>query len=206
VHRFTPIAALLAAGALCGCIPSVHPLYTAQDILFEPGLVGEWTPENSEETWTFSAREGETSYTLVYVDGNGKEGRFETHLFRVGEHLYLDLYPEEPDLQQNDYYKMHLLRVHTFMRVEQVQPFLRLALPDIQWLKKLLDEDPAAVRHEKVGDGVLLTAPTSGLQAFLAKHGQAPGAFREGSKMARPGPARPGSAEQPPDLKETAED
>ena len=51
--------ALLLAGAalLVGCIPTLHPLYTEQDLAFDPGLVGRWAEPNSKVKSLFFFRE-----------------------------------------------------------------------------------------------------------------------------------------------------
>ena len=98
---------------MTGCIPSVHPLYTEQDLIFDRLLVGVWDGEDGKETWTFT-RSGENAYTLRFVDGKGKAGQFSVHLLKVGDRRFLDLCPADPDLPQNDFYKFHLLPVHSF--------------------------------------------------------------------------------------------
>ncbi|MEI8078575.1 MAG: hypothetical protein WCH61_02965 [bacterium] len=68
---------------LSGCIPSVHPLYTEQDLIFDPLLVGEWVDKDGKETWTFT-KSAEKTYTLRYIDEKGKTGDFVVHLLQVG--------------------------------------------------------------------------------------------------------------------------
>ena len=33
---------------LAGCIPTLNPVYTGDDLVFEPSVVGEWKQENGE--------------------------------------------------------------------------------------------------------------------------------------------------------------
>ena len=179
--------AIVLLGFLClmaGCIPSVHPLYTDQDLIFDPSLVGEWGDKEGKETWTFT-KSGENAYKLLCLDGEGKKGEFAVHLLKVGDRRFLDLYPADPDLQQNTFFKCHLMPVHTFMRVQQQENILQMEFMKPDWIKKFLQEHPDAVKHEKVDDRALLTAQPKELQAFLIKHEKTPDAWSEGSPMSR---------------------
>jgi len=167
-----------------GCIRSLHPIYTEKDIIFESSLVGRWAEDDQKETWTFS-KEGTNAYTLVYADDKGKQGAFSAHLLRIKGELFLDFFPEEPDLKENDFYQFHLLPVHTFVHVKQIEPTLQMAFPDSDWLKKHLAEHPGAIRHEKIEDEIILTAATKDLQAFWLKHLDAEGVFGHPSDMKR---------------------
>ena len=89
------------------------------------------------------------------------------------------------DLNENDFYKMHLLPVHTFMRVEQIQPTLRMAPLDPDWVGEFLEDHPDAIRHEKLDDRIILTAEPKELQSFLIEHEQTKDAFSELSNMIR---------------------
>jgi hypothetical protein len=171
-----------------GCIRSLHPIYTEKDLVLEPALIGQWSENDSKETWTFS-RNDANAYTLVYTDDKGRQGRFEAHLAKLNGNLFLDLFPEEPELKENDFYKYHLLPVHTFLYVKQITPTLQMSLPEPVWLKKFLADNPKALRYEKIDDEIILTAETRDLQAFWLKHLKTEGAFGELSNMKRERPA-----------------
>jgi hypothetical protein len=50
---------------------------------------------------------------------------------------------------------------------------LKLRLTDDEEFKKLLEQDPNAVKHEKMeNDSVVLTASTRGLQEFVVKYAE----------------------------------
>src|SRR5215813_2285477 len=94
------ILALAAALALLsGCItPSVNPLYTDNDLVFEPVLVGVWVDEGStkatDENWAFEKGTGK-SYKLTITEDHGEKGEFETHLIKLKDHFFLDLKPSQ---------------------------------------------------------------------------------------------------------------
>ncbi len=176
---------LLGILILCsGCIRSLHPIYTEEDLVLEPALIGQWSENDSKEVWTFS-RKGTNSYTLVYTDDKGRQGRFRAHLAKLNGKLFLDLFPEEPELKENDLYKFHLLPVHTFLYVKQITPTLQMSFPDPDWLKKFIADNPKAIRHDKIDGEIILTASTKDLQAFWLKYLKTEGVFGDASNMKR---------------------
>ena len=169
---------------LAGCVPSLHPLYTDQDVIFDQSALGVWAEDDSKETWALN-RGGKKEYKLVHTDEDGKKGEFIAHLLKVEGRMFLDLYPVEPELRENDFYRDHLLRVHTFAAVLQIEPALRITYLDPDWLKKFLDKQPSALRHEKINDEVVITASPKELQKFLLTHLKTDGAFSEPSELKR---------------------
>jgi len=194
--------ALLSVITLAGCIPCLHAIYTDKDLVFDSGLVGVWdypdasaAPDGTPSAegkgyWEFT-KLGEKSYRLVLAEPDGKSGVFETHLVKLGGATFLDLYPVHPDLPSptdSDFYKLHLLRMHTFMAVERIGDALRYRLMDAEWLQGYLERHPHALRHEKLQDSrpnIVLTASTKELQAFLARHVSTEGAFTEWKELKR---------------------
>ena len=59
------------------------------------------------------------------------------------------------------------------------------------WLKGHLKAHPAALRHERDKDRILLTASTRELQAFLVKHAETKRAFDEPLKLKQRDPQPP---------------
>jgi hypothetical protein len=142
---------------LTGCVPSLRPLYTDKDVIFDQSVLGVWAEDGSKETWALT-RGGEQEYRLVHTDEDGKKGEFAAHLLNVEGRMDLDLYPVEPELPQNDFYRDHMLRVHSFVAVLQTEATIRISSLEPEWLKKFLDKQPSALRHEKINDEVVITA------------------------------------------------
>lgn len=170
-----------------GCVPSLHPLYTEKDVTFDPTLVGVWSEKDKTDTWTFN-KSGDNAYELIMTQ-DGAPGKFEVHLVRLGELLFLDIYPEEPDIKPN-FYKIHLLPVHTFyrIRIDKEKDVLRIAGMNPDWLKENLDEKRITIAHERLGEDVgvgniVITASTKELQEFVVKH--AAEAFGEPAELQR---------------------
>lgn len=179
------LASLLGLILLAGCIPSLHPLYTNDsDIVYEPALIGSWSEEGDDDMWVFSRRGGK-EYKLVYTENGGKTGEFIVNLVNIDNHLFLDLFPEEPKIDANSYYMVHLIPAHTFMRVEQIKPSLKIAPLNPEWLSDLLKQTPAALQHEIKEDRPIITAQPKEIQKFLLQHLATEGAFMELSDMKR---------------------
>ncbi len=190
------ILLVLVLVAFCGgvgCIPtSINPLYTGQDLVFDPALLGVWRSEgDSKDTWAFE-KAGDSEYKFVYTDDEGKTGQFEAHLLKLGHTRFLDLFPDESGIEGMDrsgYYKIHLLRTHSFLKVTRIEPALQMESLDLKWLREFLEKHPNAIRHHKIGEGdeaqIVLTASTPDLRKFVEKHLKTEGAFGEPINLKR---------------------
>ena len=167
--RFLSLASPLIL--LAGCIPSLQPFYTDPDVVFEEKLLGDWSGENEKESWTFSKADAAKVYSVKYVDQDGKEGPFVAHLFKLDDRMYLDFFPDDPELKQNSFYAIHLLPAHTLMRVNLDGDTLKMAVMNGDAIKKMIETDPAAIRHEKLDNTSVLSASTAELQAWIRKEG-----------------------------------
>jgi hypothetical protein len=163
------IAFYLLAVVLGGCVPSLHPLFTENERIFDANLVGIWYTD-SNETWEF--KPGSKSYECIYVDKDGKSGRFNAGLGKLQNNMFLDIFPSELKLTENDFYKIHFVPTHTFMRVNLTKDSLELRVMNPDGLDKLLKSEPNGIKHESSeGGGVVLTASTKELQDFMLKYG-----------------------------------
>jgi hypothetical protein len=171
--KLLPVIA--ASVLLCAsCIPSVEPLLTEADLVFEPGLIGKWEDEG---TWTFSKREADATdktYKLVIVDKKGQSAEFTALLGRIGGKLFLDIVATDLGAAGENmcaWAVFSLIPGHLFFRIWDIGAELKLSLPRIDQLTELLKKDPKALAHRFVGaDGLVLTAPTAELQAFFIQH------------------------------------
>ena len=169
------LIALAAAALLLGaCIPSVHPFFTDKDVVFDTRLVGEWqSKEDSDEpeSWTFEQGENK-AYKLTVREKKGKQGQFAARLFKLKNEHFLDLIPTECELDPNqaDLVGASMFPGHLLLRVPQIEPELKLAYCDYEWLEKFLKAHPKALAHRRHDDSLLLTASTRELQRFVLKH------------------------------------
>ncbi|HEW79210.1 MAG TPA: hypothetical protein ENH34_04495 [Phycisphaerales bacterium] len=183
----------LLATLLGGCIPvmSLHPLYTDKDLIFEEKLLGTWVDDSNDTTWEFQlvANEPdnasefkhpdkpEKAYKLIFSNNDGKtKGLFFTHLVKLENKFFMDVFPSQLPYMPRDpnegwIYNMYfLVPVHTFIKIDSIEPQLKMRFTDDDEMEKLLKEDPNAVKYELVNDRLILTASTKELQAFVLKY------------------------------------
>jgi hypothetical protein len=175
-----------------GCVPSWNPLYTEKDLVFDPLLVGAWTPleakEGFKETWAF-AKGGEKLYRLQQMDEDGRKADFEARLVKLGRHRFLDLYltkVEGDDIKLNAWAGFSLVPAHLILKVEQIGPALKIAAMNADWMKKFLKQHPDAIAHRVVlDDNIVLTASTAELQKFVLEHADQEDFFGGAMEMRR---------------------
>jgi len=160
---------VIIALSMWGCVPvSLNPLYSDKDVIFESGLVGTWYDKEDNESIAFQ-KSGENSYDVCFIEDGERGGKFEVHLLRLGEFLFLDFYPGEPDIE-DEFYKWHLMPMHSFFRVSIERDNLRLAMFNLDWLSDMIEQKKVDIKHELSDDRVILTAPTQELQEFVLKY------------------------------------
>jgi hypothetical protein len=172
----------MLAVILGGCVPvlSLHPLYTEKDIVVDKKLYGMWTddPNSPKTTWEFkSIDEPKNAYKLIFTDEEGKKGSFVAHLVKLQDKLFLDIFPselpwdsEDPNKMDWPYNSLFLIPAHTFVKVDSIEPQLKLRLTLESKMEELLKENPGVVEHTSVGDRIVLTESTKKLQAFVLKY------------------------------------
>jgi len=172
----------LLAALLGGCVPvmSLHSLDTKENVVFEEKLLGTWVddPNSPETTWVFNRMEEPNAYNLVFSDKEGRKGSFVVHLVKLQNRLFLDVYPGELPWKPDDpnevkwlYNSFFLIPAHTFIKIDSIEPQLKMRLTNDGELKEqLLWQDPNAVKHTSIEGRVILTASTKELQAFVLKH------------------------------------
>ena len=171
---------------LSGCIVrSLHPLYTDENVIFDTRLIGQWSEEGSKEIWEFS-QQGEQQYKCVVYEEDGEQSILAVHLLNIKGKVFLDFFPTELDRQEGVFYQLHILPVHSFAYVKQIEPTLQISFPSSDWLQELLEKNPDAIRHEVLGkDDIILSASTEALQTFWLAHLDTKGAFAELSDLQR---------------------
>lgn len=170
---------------LGGCVLSLHPLYTEKDLIFEEKLLGTWAKNDSKETWQFKRATGDKHYKMIYTDEKGRKGPFDAGLGKLNNMMFLNIFPQEPKLNENDFYKFHIVRVHSFIKVEQIEPTLKMRVMNPDKMQEMLENDPNLIKHEIVQDRLVLTASTKELQEFMKAHASDEGLFGEPSELKR---------------------
>ena len=158
--------------AWTGCVTSVYPFYFEKDVAFDPALLGDWieNQNNANVHWKFE-RDGQTAYRLTHTGERGESSVAQAHLFKLHGQRFLDFLGSEP--KEDDGF-VPAIPAHLLLRVVHIGPTLELVGLDYDWLGKLLEKNPKAIRHhiiEDHGDNrLVLTADTAELQRFVVKH------------------------------------
>ncbi len=173
---------------LTGCVvTSVYPFYTTKDVQFDPALVGTWAEAGSTNAanahWRFDQLNPQ-SYWLTTVE-NSETNRYETHRFRLKQHVFLDLCTTN---RMEDHLPLHYL-----LKLECTDSKLQFKLLNFEWLAKLLEKKPKTLRHILVpnepgntnNNQLVLTADTPELQKFILKHINDTNAFSAATELTR---------------------
>jgi len=178
------------------CIPSLHPIYTDDDVIFEPGLLGTWYDINDvDHIWNFTQSGDGNAYIVSAEnseDGGTLAGDFLGHLVEIDDYIFLDLYPMPEEEDGEDLRYELLIPAHAFFLVEQMEPsLLMINLDQEGWLEPYLYDNPEALDHTYVGEDMwgyndlLLTAKTEDLQAFFVEHAETEGAYGDPTEFHR---------------------
>ena len=172
----------MLAVILGGCVPviSLHPLYTEKDVVLDKKLYGTWVDDanSPKTTWEFkNIDEPKNEYKLIYTDEDGQKGSFVAHMVKLQNSLFLDIFPselpwepEDPNKMDWPYNTLFLIPAHTFVKIDSIEPQLKLRLTLESDMKDLLKENPNAVKHTSVGDRLVITGSTKELQEFVLKY------------------------------------
>jgi hypothetical protein len=171
----TKIFGMLAGVVLlCSCVPSVNPFYTDKDVVTDLRLAGTWAETGKKERaliWDFAPATN-NACAVALRDDDGKTGKFEGHLFKLGKELFLDLTPTECkfDDKQAGFVNIAMLPGHLLFRVKLADDKFSMAVCKPDWIQKFLEKNPAAIAHRVVDGCVILTADTAALQKFVLQH------------------------------------
>src|SRR5688572_25477988 len=160
-----------------GCVPSWNPLFTEKDLIFDSKLVGTWKGDKGD-TWKFE-KDSDEHYKLSYSNEEGK-ATFVAFLLKIKDRQFLNVFLDDDfnkELQINSLAWMTLVRVHLFLRVDEIGTSLKMAAVDPEWLHKHLEQNPKAVAHLSQPNRHMFTAETKELQEFVLKHAEGKGLF-----------------------------
>jgi hypothetical protein len=170
MKRLLLASLVLMAIALVGCMPSLHPLYTAENLVSLLGLSGNWegnADESGPETWQFTQVDS-VSYTLEYTE-NEAPGEFDARIVQLGKYQFLDIAPIGPETE-NELYRGLLMPIHMFGRIWLTGDTLRIGWLDGDWLSRQLDSGTIVLNCETMDEDRLITASTAQLQEFAQKY------------------------------------
>jgi hypothetical protein len=166
------LAVIIAAVFFTGCIvQSLNPLFDEKDLVSYSDIAGSWTQEGEGKgIWKFEP-DGKR-YKLTHTDDEKHTATLIASIGRIGTNIFMDTWLEDDDggKSLNQFGAVHLVQVHSFMKVTKDGDTLRLTMMDLDWLDKTLKENPKLLPHVMRKNGPILTASTEELQKFVAKH------------------------------------
>ena len=136
---------------ITGCfVKSLHPFYRENELLFKKELLGTWIG-NDSSVWKIEQRMKSTgflkpqipeiAYLINYTDKEGM-AKFSVHLFKLGNRLFLDFYPEEVE-SSNDLMASHLVPMHTVATVDLAPEKIVIQWYNEEWLIGLFKQRSA---------------------------------------------------------------
>jgi hypothetical protein len=161
---------------LAGCVPSLQPLFTDNDLIFDRALLGAWKEADGESTWVVRGAPG-NRYEATHTE-SGEPRRFKLRLLRLGKHEFLDIDPGESLSSKNETFNMHHLPVHMFYKIVRKGGTISVWALEDSYLKRLLAERKTGA-GQVVVDAFVFTASTPQLQAFLTRHAGDSGLFTQ---------------------------
>lgn len=187
---------LIGILVLEGCLTTLHPIFTAKDLVFDSRLAGSWkkTKDGSMTTYrqatandlqTLSPtlqRNANKIYILEETDAQSKtSSTYYAFLVKLGKYYYLDYYPAGPKANQSagEFFAAHYIPMHSIYRVKfNGDLSFDLQQLDGGYLENLIRNKKIRLRHEVTDDGdYVITAPTEELQQYLVKYSDVPEAY-----------------------------
>jgi len=167
------VGTLLLLGFGC-LVLSIHPLYDEKTLVEAPEILGVWAPvkeAKADEIWQFRSA-GKFANDFIFTDGDGLRGTFKAHVVQLGEHRFLDLYPEAETLSGKTagVYSWHLIAAHTFYRVWVADDKLHLSPLDLKWVEDGVRSGGIQIDHLWADGQIVLTADTKTLQRFVVEN------------------------------------
>ncbi len=181
------------AFVIAGCVPSLHSLFTEKDTFYDPQLAGIWT-SSDKEIWQFAKKSDSNSYEVIHTDKDENRGSFVGTLGKINDMTFLDLFPDNTlmEIHSNGYYQAHIVPAHTFLKIEQIQPTLKMRVMDPGKTRDMLKADPNLLKFELVDDDrIVITASTQQLQQFMKKYANEKELFGEPTELKRLMPTEP---------------
>lgn len=161
IYPITILALLLS-----GCVLSPGAVVSPAEATSDPRLLGTWV---SEENRVVIAPSIEKTYAIEYTNEDGKTGRFEGRLGKLGGHLVLDVRPAPHEVDIPAPYDGVMLPGHLLLILEWKGEGIETRLIDPEPLLAAIRAGEVRIAHERSGDGLVLLGGTRELRAALSQ-------------------------------------
>jgi hypothetical protein len=179
MHRSTS-SVLTIAFAICltACAVSVDAVVSDTNATFDQRLIGNWVDADDPDARATVTRESPTSYRIMFTD-DGKTGKFEARLGRLGARMVLDVWPEPADSEIAEPYRGALIPGHLLFVVEIGADRITAATLDTDSLRAAIKAGRLKLDTLRANRQMILTGPTDALRAALPAHLARPGAVEK---------------------------
>jgi hypothetical protein len=165
----------------------MEQFYVGKDRIDIPANVeGEWVPTylmggevKSKKIfpWKFMKEK------ITTFDKKNRRATIETVYFKVGDHIFCDAFPGEPEEKTSEIWLCHIVPSHTLCKVIVSNEKLQLIPLNVEWVTKASKEKRISVRFQASDDYFLLFSSPEQWRAILLKHGGSSKAFDAGLKF-----------------------
>lgn len=98
---------LVLLAPACGPVEWLNPCFNKEDLILDPALAGTWKAEDGSSILKFHESGGK-GYEMLDIEVHSdntepEQTKYEAHLVRLGEYLFLDLVPEAPQVKPGAY-------------------------------------------------------------------------------------------------------
>ncbi|MBO9204771.1 MULTISPECIES: hypothetical protein [Niastella] len=185
------LLAVIVIFILPGCVYSLYPLYTNNDLVYDSKLEGVWSEPGSKDVWKFenlfqhelapykgkerAEKENfkkqfinKNTYLLTYTE-NGETKKMQVNMAKLDDNLFLDIFPESLNLK-NSFFEDLYVPVHTYAKIKMVGDRFELYFINTELLNKLLEQNTIRIKHESLDYYKIITASTEDLQKFIKKY------------------------------------
>ena len=192
------VSMILTSVVLClvGCLTTLHPIFTAEDLMIDSRLFGNWEKAKDKAKVTYrqpdayemnnlsaelQSRAGKV-YMLDEKDERGNiKSTYYAFMIKLGKYYYMDYYPasEKERRSADNFFAAHYIPMHSIYRIEfKDNNSFNVQRLDGGYLEKLIKNKQIRIKHEVMEDGgILITAPTEELQQYLIKYSDVPEAY-----------------------------
>ncbi|HEY8895523.1 MAG TPA: hypothetical protein VIM79_11935, partial [Niastella sp.] len=173
------------AFVLPGCVFSLYPLYTDNDLVYDNKLLGVWSDPDNKDGWKFEnlvqqkpeqeknkilkdQLNNKKTYLLTYTE-NGEARKMQANLTRLDDNLFLDIFPDDLNLK-NSFFESQFVPVHTYAKIKITGDRVELYFLNSELLDKLLEQNTIRIKYESLNYYKVITASTEELQKFIKKY------------------------------------
>jgi hypothetical protein len=178
--KLTLHAAIGAALLLCGCVLSTSSLFEEKEAIFDERLVGSWR-EVAGNDRAVVQRDG-IGYSITYSDSEDT-ARFQGRLGKVGNALFLDVWPAPADTEMKSGYRDLMLPAHMLLKVDLRENEVGLAVLDKDVFATRLKSLALPYRLEQYR--LILFASTPQMRSAITKVADRPGSFEKTTEWRR---------------------